>query len=516
MSENFCRTTRITKAVVESAGGVVAAQHQTAADVGAQVLREGGNAVDAAVATACAVPTLEPWMSGAGGGGFMVVHNARSGQTKIVDFGMIAPRGLDPGVYELIPGKAGDLFGWQAVVEDRNIKGFHSIAVPGQVDGLATALKEFGTWSWQRVLAPAIELAERGMIVDWYTSVMITSAAKDLASSPTARATYLPGGFPWAVDYLGTTQYLKIPNLAHTLKRLHDAGPRDFYEGEIAQKLVADLRAGGSTVAPDDLRQYHARIGDALEFDYGGARLRAAPGLTAGPTYKRVLESLAGKLPRGRPDPGFYAQFAVALMEAYAERLVSMGERDTPSCTTNLVTVDRDGNMVALTQTLLSLFGSRVMLPETGLMMNNGIMWFDPRPGLPNSIAPGKRPLSNMCPVVATKDGKPWFALGASGGRRIMPAIAQLTSFLVDYGMSLEQAFHAPRIDASGAEPVVCDSNVPEGTVAAIARRYQAKVAGRMVLPLSFACPTGVMVLPDGAKQGIAEVGQPWASASGA
>src|SRR5262249_16345850 len=139
----------------------------------------------------------------------------------------------------------------------------------------------------------------------------------------------------------------------------------------------------------------------------------------------------------------------------------TMGDRDTPSCTTHFCVADGEGNLVALTQTLLSLFGSRVVLPETGILMNNGIMWFDPRPGEPNSVAPGKRPLSNMCPFGATREGPGWFALGAWGGRRIRPAGAQLASFLIAHGLALERAFPPPRIDVPGGEPVSVDLRMP-------------------------------------------------------
>ena len=120
--------------------------------------------------------------------------------------------------------------------------------------------------------------------------------------------------------------------------------------------------------------------------------------------------------------------------------------------------------MVALTQTLLSVFGSKVVLPSSGILMNNGIMWFDPRPGSPNCIAPGKRPLTNMCPVIACRNGKPWFAIGASGGRKILPAVLQISSFLIDHGMDLEDAFHQPRIDASGGDTVAFDPLLPAGS----------------------------------------------------
>ena len=192
-----------------------------------------------------------------------------------------------------------------------------------------------------------------------------------------------------------------------------------------------------------------------------------------------------------------------------------MGDMDTgESCTTHLSVVDGAGNMVALTQTLLSVFGSKVTLPRTGILMNNGVMWFDPRPGGPNAMAPGKRPLSNMCPTVVDRGDGVRIALGASGGRRIMPAVFQLISFLVDYGMELGDAMHQARIDVSGAPPVIVDNRLDAATVAGLSERYPTYVAPHGVYPALFACPN--VVTRDVNRKisaGSAFVMSPWAAA---
>src|SRR3546814_1105851 len=195
MSQNLSRSLRFTKEAVRSAHGVVAAQNQKAADIGAAVLRTGGNAVDAAVATAFALGALGPWMSGFGGCGYMMVWDAKKQAGHVVDFGVVSAAALDPADYPLAEGKGGDLFGWPAVLEDRNILGYSSIAVPGQPEGMRLALETFGTRSWQQSLGPAIELAQEGMEVDCYLSLMATSAAKDLTRFPASRALFLPVGF---------------------------------------------------------------------------------------------------------------------------------------------------------------------------------------------------------------------------------------------------------------------------------------------------------------------------------
>jgi gamma-glutamyltranspeptidase/glutathione hydrolase len=516
MSENINRNWRVTKQAAHGRG-VVAAQHRKAAEVGAAVLAKGGNAIDAAVATGLAIGTVEPWMSGMGGGGYMTVYLAKTRSVHVVDFGMIAARGLDPADYPVVPGgEAGDLFGWPPVKDDRNLKGYHSILVPGHVAGMAKAREAFGTWSWSDLIQPAIRLAAEGLEVDWFASLMIASGAADLAGFETARATYLPGGLPAVQDSMGRSKlYLKLGNLEKTLRRLAEAGPADFYKGELAQAIVADLKAGGSAISLDDLARYEARIVEPLAFDHGNARLHTAPGLTAGPTLQKALAATGSAMRgSGTPDGAAFTSIAGALHDAYRERMETMGDTSAPACTTHFNVVDAEGNMVALTQTLLSLFGSKVMLPKTGLMMNNGINWFDPVPGKPNSLAAGKRPLTNICQAVATHEGQGWFAIGASGGRRILPAVAQLICFLTDHGMDLETAFHQPRIDVSGTGPVRINQDLPGEIAAEIGRKLPVELVANVPFPLGFANPSAVLRDPrTGRASGMNEVMPPWATA---
>jgi gamma-glutamyltranspeptidase/glutathione hydrolase len=252
--------------------------------------------------------------------------------------------------------------------------------------------------------------------------------------------------------------------------------------------------------------------------EYRGAQLALAPGLTAGPTMQRALAKLEQvKLQPGGPKTDAFLAYARILREGYTERLATMGEtsdhRD-PSTTTHLNVVDRDGNMVALTQTLLSVFGSKVVLPQSGVLMNNGIMWFDPRPESPNYLAPNKRPLTNMNPMIARKNGKAWFAMGASGGRKIMPAVYQLTSFLIDHGMSLEDAFHQPRIDASGGETVSVDPRLPDAVKRALGEQFPTVETELVVYPTNYACPSAVLRDPnEGTHFGVTDVLSPWSGA---
>lgn len=520
--EHLVQNWTVRKPIVRARGGIVATQNRVAGEFGARVLSAGGNAVDAAVATGFALAAVEPWNSGLGGIGFMLVYLAAENRVQVVDFGPISPRSLDPADYPLVGGGATtrDLFTWPTVKDDRNVHGPLSIAVPGHVDGLGLALEKFGTLPFAEVLQPAIALADRGIAVDWFLTLKVATMARELARYDTTRAVWLPHGFPPVTAPGAPLERLALKGLAETLRRLARGGRRDFYEGGIAGDIARDVQAMGGNLAAEDLEHYRARIVPPLEFDYRNARFALAPGLTAGPSMHGALRALAEtRLPSGGPQADAFLAYARILREAYAERLASMGEtsdhRD-PSTTTHLNVIDRHGNMVALTQTLLSVFGSKVVLPTTGILMNNGIMWFDPRRGSPNSLAPNKRPLTNMCPVIARRDGKPWFAIGASGGRKIFPAVFQICSFLIDHGMTLEDAFHHPRIDASGGDTVGVDPRLATVVQEALADKFPVNLSELVVYPTNFACPSAVLSDPDtGLHFGATDVMSPWSGAVG-
>ena len=516
--EHRTQNWRVRKPAARSRRGVVASQHRLAAEVGAETLAAGGNAVDAAVAAGFALAAVEPWNSGLGGIGYMLVYLAEENRVEVVDFGPLSPRALDPADFPLSGGFAGDLFAWPAVAEDRNVHGPLSIALPGEVDGLGLALERFGTQSLATVLQPAIELAEAGIAVDWYLTLKVATLAGELARYPATRDIWLPAGMPPVTPPDAPLRRLKLAGLADTLRRLARAGRRDFYEGGIAASIAKDIAAMGGVLEAEDLRRYEARVTAPIECDYRGATIALAPQLTAGPSMAWALGRLAEQsFERGGPHADAFLAYAEALREAYARRLQTMGESEgrAPSSTTHLNAIDRDGNMVALTQTLLSVFGSKVVLPGTGILMNNGIMWFDPRPGAPNSLAPAKRPLTNMCPVIARCKGKPSFAIGASGGRKIFPAVLQIASFLIDHGMGLEDAFHQPRIDASGGGHVGVDPRLPQEVRSALGERFAVHPAELAVYPTNFACPSAVLDDPrSGERFGMSDVMSPWSGAA--
>jgi gamma-glutamyltranspeptidase/glutathione hydrolase len=509
----------VSKPSARSRRGIVASQQRIAAEAGAQVLASGGNAVDAAVATGFALAACEPWNSGLGGIGYMLIAMKGAERVQVIDFSPISPRRLDPGDYALTGGTMQELFTWPAVVDDRNVHGPMSIAVPGHVDGMGLALERFGSKSWMEVLSPAIQIAERGIPVDWYLTLKVATSARELARYPSTRDVWLADGLAPTTPAGSPLRYLQLTGLAETLKQLARAGRRDFYEGGIARALVADFQQLGASIDAEDLAAYRARIVDPIAMRYRGAEVALAPRLTAGPSMLRVLQALSHHTfgASKTPDAAAFLTYARELRAAFDERLRTMGDAESarePTSTTHFNVVDRDGNMVATTQTLLSVFGSRLVLPSTGILMNNGIFWFDPRPGTPNSIGPAKRPLTNMCPVLARTGGAPYFAVGGSGGRKIFPAVLQLTSMLLDFGMDLERAWHTPRIDASGGDAVGVDPRLAPEIRAALEREFQVNETELLVYPTNFACPSAVLRDPaSGENSGISDVMSPWSAA---
>lgn len=507
------------KPAVASAGGVVAAQSRDAAAAGARILAAGGHAVDAAVATSLALGAVEPWMSGLGGGGFATIWDATRQEIRCLDYGMVAPAALDPNDYPLTGGPTSEgFFGWPGVVEDRNIMGPYSIAIPGLVAGLALAHKTYGKLPWADLAQPAIALAERGLALDWYGAMSILVEAKLLAAFEETLKTYLPNSRAPQPFEEGAVTFLKLGRLAETLKQLAAQGPDKFYAGAIGQALVKDLNAMGCRLSLNDLTAYQARFIDPVEIAYRDARVFAPSGLTAGPTLARVLESWSKSLPpaKGMPDATHYHAYATGLDQAYRDRLANMGEKakePRESCTSHFCVVDKDGNVVAWTQTLLSRFGSFVMSPSTGILMNNGVMWFDPVPGKPNSIRGGAKPLSNMCPTIALSDRLGAVGIGASGGRKIMPSVAQILSFLLDFGMDLDAAFHCPRIDVSGPGLALVDRRLGEEALRAIAESMSAEFTDLAPYPAQFANPSAVQAAPGNGFLGAADLASAWSGA---
>jgi len=244
-----------------------------------------------------------------------------------------------------------------------------------------------------------------------------------------------------------------------------------------------------------------------VELPWRGHTLQLATARTAAPALAQVLERMADVLHGPQPGPGWYVALSRALQAAQARR------RGAEGSTTHVGVCDAEGGMVALTTTLLSSFGSRVVLPQSGVLMNNGVMWFDPRPGRANSVTPGGRPLTNMCPLVMRSEDRPVLALGASGGRRILPAVLQVLAYVVEFGVDAADAMELPRIDVSEPGVVTVDHRLPPDVLDALRADGPLQVVEPTLLPGSFAAPNIVVGGDDGNRVGAADAASPWSAA---
>ena len=545
----------VTKETPLAARGLVVAEHPLGARVGAGVLARGGNAVDAAVATAFAMTVVEPFMSTLAGSGTMLIHLARRGETVALDFNGQAPARARDGMFRVIGGVSDGLFAWPRVEGAANEYGYLAVAVPGSVAGLALALERWGTLELRDALAPAIALAREGFVPDWYQALTTARYVEELTAFPETARTYLRGGRAiHRPPSLEPGERVTYPDLARSLELIARAGPDAFYRGELAQAIHEEMAAHGGLLTREDLAAYEVCAAPPLRGSYRGLELALAPGATGGITALEILNVLEQFPPtavgwgttRGldvraravrRAFEDRFAQLGDARrIEAPWERLASKdharavaaelrrparrraGGRGAGSararaaarsaggggdCTTHVSVVDRQRNMVALTHTAVSLFGARIVVPGTGILLNNGMIWFDPEPGKPNSVAPGKRALVNMVPVLAFRRGAPYLTLGAPGGRRIISAIPQVLATLADGGGSLQAAIEAPRLHDEGAELLV-DERVGPRALAGLAR------LGHHVVPreetyatLNFAKPVGVRVGRRGLEAGL-------------
>jgi gamma-glutamyltranspeptidase/glutathione hydrolase len=526
-------TLSVTKHTPATARALVAAEHPLGAEVGAGILARGGNAVDAAVATAFAMTVVEPFMSSVAGGGTMLVHMARRGETLALDFNVQAPAACHESCYALAEGVADALFPWRRVVDDANNVGPRSVAIPGSVAGLCTALERFGTMELADVLAPAIRLAEQGFEVDWYVTLTTAPHCHELAAFPeTARAYLRDGHYVYRPAGLAAADVLRQPDLARSLRLIAQDGPDAFYRGAIAQAIDAEMRRTGGFLRASDLAGYAPRVVEPLTTTYRGLELAFSPGATGGPTAAEMLHILAEFPPArlGYDTPGGLHLRAEAVRYGFLDRLRHLGDplavrvpwrglasreharevaaglraagprsdakppdawaheaavggfkrmaaprgrRRLPTagsdCTTHVCAVDRQRNMVSLTNTAVSLFGSRMVVPGTGILLQNGMLWFDPEPGRANSVAAGKRPVVNMVPALAFRHGEPYLTVGAPGGRKIVSAIPQVIANIADQGDTPQAAIEAPRVHTEGGELWV-DDRVGERPLDALRR----------------------------------------------
>lgn len=522
MKLNNFESWKITKPVIKTSNGIVNSQHYRASQIGAKILAEGGNAIDAAIATSFAIGVLEPWQSGLGGVGHMLIKPKNSSCFSI-DFAARTPSDLNIDDYQLTGENFKGMFGWPGVTEDRNIEGPFSMGVPGQVAGLALAHKEFGSLPWHKLVTPAINIAKEGLNVDWYLSIKIAAVAEGLNRFPYTRERLLRNGMVPVTDWSGLSPKLQQLELANTLQIIADYGGEDFYRGNLAQKIANDLNLVGSKISIDDLYKYEAEINEVKQQSYKDNIIYTSSELTAGPSlinalylFKQKNNTSTGSM---KIDASLMNDIALSLKKTYKDRIQENPDNNDidaqkGTCTTHISVIDKNGNTVSLTQTLLSMFGSKVTLPNSGIVMNNALMWFDPTPGKKNSLRPCATPLSNMCPTIVTLKNGDTISTGASGGRRIMPAVMQILIYIIDCGMSIEEAIHAPRIDVSGEPWITVDSSFDKLIIQELKKIHDVNEVFNSCVPNLFGSPNIILFDKlNNTKTGGAFVYSPWAAA---
>jgi gamma-glutamyltranspeptidase/glutathione hydrolase len=468
--------------------GMVVSQRKIASEVGAQILKKGGNAIDAAVATGLALAVVLPRAGNLGGGGFMIVHLAKENKTIAIDYREKAPSAADR---DLFLDENGDY--------DKKKAQFSllSAGVPGSVAGFHHALTKYGTITWQEALEPAIKLAEQGFEIphDLANTLASERYRKRLSSNPAAAKVF----FKKDKSIYSAGETLVQTDLAWTLKQLSKNGPDAFYKGEIAKLIVQEMEANGGLITLEDLKNYNVAERKPLVGQYKNFEIVSMPPSSSGGTHLIQMLNMLEEFPI--KEMGFGSADSIHILaevmkRAYADRSKYLGDSDfykvpssltskdyakalnkdisveeiTPSSevapgnpypyespdTTHFSVMDQYGNAVSNTYTLNFSYGSGMMIPGTGMLINNEMDDFSSKPGTPNgygllgseanAIEPNKRPLSSMTPTIIFKDNEPYMVFGSPGGSRIITTVLQVAMNVMEHDMNIAQAVHSPRM----------------------------------------------------------------------
>ena len=478
--------------------GTVAGPHPRTAQAGFEMLLAGGNAVDAAVAAAFAEGVVEPSHNGiAGYGGCVLIYRSKTQDVIAIDYNSAAPAAASEDMFTIED--APDTVAGYRVPGRVNVHGPLSIGVPGVVAGLCLALETFGTLSLTDVLRPAINSARHGYAPNGANRGGIAGNAERWKRDfPETARVFLKNGRP---PKKGET--LTNPELARTLEAVAEGGHSAFYEGTIAETIANHIQKLGGCLTADDLKDYRPFITDPYQIQYRGYSVYTAPLGAGGLTTLQMLRLVEAFDVAEMSVTERFHLFAEAMKVCWPERLRRFGDpkvvgidietevsdsftatlsekleaglkspqpgevvyHEPMNCTSHISTADAQGNMVSLTQTHGGGFGSMVTVPGTGLLFGHGVGRFDPRPGLANSVGPGKRPLHNMAPFLATRDGMPFATYGIPGGRTIPNNQLNISINLMDLQVSMQQALDAPRFHSDGAEPIQIESRAGEQVI---------------------------------------------------
>src|SRR5689334_17388929 len=480
----------IAREPVRARHGIVASTNEVASQVGVDIMKRGGNAVDAAIAVAFALAVTHPAAGNLGGGGFMMIR-LRDGRTTAIDYREMAPAAAHRDVYldkngKLIEGEGGSLVGYRAA------------GVPGTVRGMELALKKYGSGklTWSQLVEPARRLAANGFSVTHSLARSLRSSKDYLSTYPETKRIYLKGGALYKEDEL-----FRQPELAATFARLQRFGPNEFYEGETARMIVADMKRNNGLMTLDDLRGYVAKERTPLRGNYRGHEIISMPPPSSGGAVLIEMLNILEGFDLSKSDANSsdrYHLMAEAMRRAFADRAEYMGDADFVKVpvaglidksyaaglrktinidrastsaevragrpagyeseeTTHFTVVDADGNAVANTYTLNNSYGSAAVAKGTGMLLNDEMDDFAAKPGTPNmygliqgernAVAPRKRPLSAMTPtIVLRKDGSLWFTVGSPGGPTIINIVLCIITDVIDYVMNIQQANDETRI----------------------------------------------------------------------
>ena len=532
--------------------GMVVAQERLAAQIGADILRQGGNAVDAAVATGFAMAVTYPRAGNIGGGGFMVIHSAARNEAVAIDYRETAPSAITQDVFLGADGKPDS---------DKSRNSALGIGVPGTVAGLALALEKYGSgrFTLAQILAPAIELARDGFVVADDMADTLSDMYRRMGRWPSsAKGFSRTDGTP-----LQEGDRLIQPDLAATLSAIAEQGPRGFYEGPVAERLAKAVRDGGGLMTSDDLKSYQAAILTPVRGTYRGYDIVSMPLPSSGGTVLLQTLNILEGFPMADVKQGSATSLHLmveAMKRAYADRARYLGDpafvnapvnvlitkeyaskqratidlvRATPagdvvavspregSNTTHYSVVDSSGNAVSNTYTLNFPYGVGLVAEGTGVLLNNELDDFTAAPGASNAFGligfeanlpgPGKRPLSSMSPTIVLKDGKPVLVTGTPGGSRIISAVLQIVVDVLDYKMDVAAAVAAPRVHHQWMPDVVrAEHGFPDEVLAGLrAKGHEVVVPLGQTSTNSIAVtPNGLLGAPDPRTRGAAAVGQ--------